>query len=328
MKENIMKIRFIRSLICASLMVVSALTTSFTKTASAAPAGEKNFLGRWDIDVLGSGTGIGRTRFCWLEIKTENGTLKGRLQPGEGATVDIINIKIENDTLTFAQVNQSNAVWKAYVKGNGLEGKVKSPMYGNATRTWKGIRGPAWPAQTPKRSPGKPVDLIGKDMSGWLLQNPDQPIGWSVNDGILENLGRQANNIYSKQKFQDFSLEAEFSVDPKSNSGIYLRGRYEIQIMDGYGASLNIHSQGALYGFITPPVNACKQAGEWQKFEITLIGNRVTVVLNGKKIIDNGEVPGITGGALDASEKESGPILIQGDHGKVKFRKLTITPLI
>jgi len=117
-------------------------------------------------------------------------------------------------------------------------------------------------------------------------------------------------------------------VDPKSNSGIYLRGRYEIQVLDGFGRPLDVHSQGALSGFIVPTVNADKPAGEWQSYEITLIANRVTVILNGTKIIDNGEVPGITGGALDANEKDAGPIMLQGDHGRVQFRKVRLTPLI
>jgi hypothetical protein len=168
----------------------------------------------------------------------------------------------------------------------------------------------------------------GKDVSGWLGQDPGRPLGWSVKDGILMNQGKGANNIYSTQKFNDFQLEVEFNVDPKSNSGVYLRGRYEIQVLDGFGRPLDIHSQGALYGFIVPAVNADKPAGEWQTYEITLIANRVTVILNGAKIIDNGEVPGITGGALDANEKGPGPIMLQGDHGRVQFRKVRITPLI
>jgi len=165
-------------------------------------------------------------------------------------------------------------------------------------------------------------------VSGWLCQDPRRPMGWFVKDGILMNQGKEANNIYTQQKFDDFKLEVEFNVDPQSNSGVYLRGRYEIQILDGYGRPLDVHSQGALYGFIVPAVNADKPAGEWQTYEITLIANHVTVMLNGTKIIENGEVPGITGGALDANEKGPGPILLQGDHGRVQFRKVRLTPLI
>ena len=142
------------------------------------------------------------------------------------------------------------------------------------------------------------------------------------------NQNKEADNIYTRQKFNDFKLEVELNVDPKSNGGIYLRGRYEIQVLDGYGRPLNVHSQGALYGFIVPGVNADRHAGEWQTHEITLVANRVTVILNGIKIIDNGQVPGITGGVLDANEKEPGPIMLQGDHGRVQFRKVRLTPLI
>jgi hypothetical protein len=142
------------------------------------------------------------------------------------------------------------------------------------------------------------------------------------------NEGKEANNIYTKQRFNDFHLEVEFNVDPESNSGVYLRGRYEIQILDGYTRPMDVHSQGALYGFIIPAVKADKPARQWQTFDITLIANHVTVILNGSKIIDNAEVPGITGGALDANEKGPGPIMLQGDHGKVQFMKVRLTPLI
>jgi hypothetical protein len=329
MKQNLMKDKFRRSYFYVSLMVTAVLATAWTGIEPGL-AGEKTFIGRWDIEVIGAGYGdvntlAGWTRFCWLELKLENGNVKGRLQPGAGATADITDIKIENGELSF---KQGRSIWKATAKGKRLEGTVNSPFFGKETRSWIGVRGPVWPAKLPNRKPGKPVDLIGNDVSEWLVQNPGKPIGWFVKEGILMNLGKEANNIYTKQKFQDFKLEAEFKVDPKSNSGIYLRGRYEIQIMDSYGSSLNIHSQGALYGYIVPSVNACKPAGEWQTFQITLIANRVTVILNGTMIIDNGEVPGITGGVLNAKENEPGPLMIQGDHGTVKWRKLIITPLI
>lgn len=289
----------------------------------------KNFLGRWDINVISTGSGwANRARFCWLELKVENDTLKGRLQPGEGMTVDITDIKIENGELTFRPINQTKAIWRCKIKGDQLKGTATSSIFGKETRSWTGTKGPKWSEKLPVRKPGKPVDLIDKDVSGWLLQDPNRPIGWFVKDGILQNLGQQANNIYSKQKFRDFKIDAEFKVDPKSNSGIYLRGRYEIQIMDNFGSPMNVHSQGALYGYIVPPVNACKPSGEWQTFEITIIANRVTVILNGTMLYENGDAPGITGGALDSNEEDPGPIMIQGDHGKVQFRKFIVTPLI
>jgi len=253
--------------------------------------------------------------------------LKGRFNAGGGAVFDLPQVTIERGELKF-QYGKPEApeVWQATVKAARLVGTAH---LNGATLSWSGVRGPAWPATPPRRKPGKPIDLFnGKDVSGWLCQDPRRPMGWFVKDGILMNEGKGANNIYTQQKFNDFKLDVEFNVDPESNSGVYLRGRYEIQILDSPGRPLDVHSQGALYGFTVPAVNANKPAGEWQTYEITLIANRVTVILNGTKIIDNGEVPGITGGALDANEKGPGPILLQGDHGRVQFRKVHLTPLI
>lgn len=294
----------------------------------ASQAADSAFLGRWDITATGSRAAL--PRFCWLELKRDGGTLTGRFNSGGGAVFDLPQVSIENGELRFQyprgnRPNQTQQVWRATVKNARLEGTA---VEDGETLSWSGVRGPVWPSSLPRRKPGKPIDLFdGKDVSGWLGQDPGRPLGWSVKDGILLNQDKDANNIYTKLKFNDFRLDVEFNVDPKSNSGVYLRGRYEIQILDGYGRPLDIHSQGALYGFIVPAVNADKPAGEWQTYEITLIANRVTVVLNGTKIIDHGEVPGITGGALDANEKGPGPIMLQGDHGRVQFRKVRLTPL-
>ena len=295
----------------------------------ASPAANDAFPGRWDITATGSRAGL--PRFCWLELKRDGGTLTGRFNSGGGAVFDLPQVGIENGELRFQYPrgnppNQSQQVWRATMKNARLEGTA---LVNGETLSWNGVRGPVWPSSPPQRKPGKPIDLFdGQDVGGWLGQDPGRPLGWSVKDGILMNQDKDANNIYTKQKFNDFQLEVEFKVDPKSNSGVYLRGRYEIQILDGYGRPLDVHSQGALYGFIVPAVNADKPAGEWQTYEITLTANRVTVILNGTKIIDNAEVPGITGGALDANEKGPGPIMLQGDHGRVQFRKVRLTPLI
>jgi len=295
--------------------------------ASASPPGEDIYLGRWDITATGSRSGLPRN--CWLELKRENGALKGRFNSGGGAVFDLPQVAIEGGALRFQYPqwkSGSPQVWQAKMQDGKLIGTARVD---GETLSWSGVRGPLWPATPPQRKPGRPIDLFnGKDVSNWLCQDPRRPMGWSVKDGILMNEGKEANNIYTRQKFDDFKLDVEFNVDRQSNSGVYLRGRYEIQILDDVNRPLDVHSQGALYGFIVPPVKASKPAGEWQTYAITLIANRVTVILNGIKIIDNGEVPGITGGALDANEKEPGPILLQGDHGRVQFRKVRLTPLI
>ena len=156
------------------------------------------------------------------------------------------------------------------------------------------------------RSPrwGAPVSLFnGRDLKGWSFKNPRGSECWSVADGLLVN-APPCPNIFSEQKFRDFKVHVEYNLDAHSNSGIYLRGRYEVQIEDQGPRELDSHGVGAIYGFIAPAAKAAKNAGEWQAFDITLVGYRVTVVLNGTTIIDNREIDGITGGALDSSESE------------------------
>jgi hypothetical protein len=309
--------------------MLAVIAPAWPVSASASPAGEDLFLGRWDITATGSQSG--RPRICWLELRRDDGVLKGRFNAGGGAVFDLPQVTIVGGELKFQypagqQPKEIQQVWQATMKHGRLVGTAHVR---GETLPWSGVRAPVWPAAPPRRKPGKPVDLFnGRDVSGWLCQDPRRPMGWFVKDGILMNEGKGANNIYTQQKFNDFKLEVEFNVDPQSNSGVYLRGRYEIQIWDAPGRPLDVHSQGALYGFIVPAVNANKPAGEWQTYDITLIANHVTVIENGTKIIDNGEVPGITGGALDANEKGPGPILLQGDHGRVQFRKVRLTPLI
>jgi hypothetical protein len=136
-----------------------------------------------------------------------------------------------------------------------------------------------------------------------------------------------SSDIVTERQYMDYKLHLEFNVAPKSNSGIYLRGRYEVQIQDDYGKAPESHLIGGLYGFIDPIENAGKKAGEWQTYDITLLGRHITVVLNGKTVIDDKEIPGITGGALHSREGEPGPLMLQGDHGAVSFRNVVLTPL-
>ncbi len=312
------------------LGALAVLAMALPPAATLRAAGDDDFLRRWDITVPGKDGG--RARYCWLEVTKEGGALKGRFNSGGGAQFPLTEISIEKGELKFQYPqgrppDQLKVVWKAVAKGGKLEGTAELGKDG--ARSWTAIRCPDWPKEIPKRKPGTPIQLFnGKDVSGWLGQIPGRELGWSVKDGIMQNAGTNANNIYTEQKFKDFKLDVEFNVDPKSNGGIYLRGRYEIQIIDQTDRPLDVHSIGALYGYVIPPVNAAKAPGEWQKYEITIIANRVTVILNGTKLMENAEVPGITGGALDAAEGEPGPIMLQGDHGRVQFRKIQLTPLL
>jgi hypothetical protein len=197
------------------------------------PAADDAFLGRWDITATGSHAGP--PRFCWLELKRDSGTLTGRFNPGGGAVFDLLQVGIKNGELKFQYPRgnpQTQQVWRATIENERLQGTA---VVSGETLSWSGVRGPVWPSSPPQRRAGQPIDLFnGHDVSGWRGQDPSRPLGWSVKDGILMNQDKSANNIYTEQKFNDFHLEVEFNVDPQSNSGVYLRGRYEIQILDGY----------------------------------------------------------------------------------------------
>lgn len=113
-------------------------------------------------------------------------------------------------------------------------------------------------------------------------------------------------DIVTDRRFDDFTLHVEFNILPKSNSGLYLCGRYEMQIQDDAGRPSDNRGMGSVYGFLRPSINASGRPAEWQTFDVTLIGRRVTVVLNGRTIIDDIAIPGITGGALDSNEGAPG----------------------
>src|SRR5690606_2480447 len=189
--------------------------------------------------------------------------------------------------------------------------------------SWTGQRAPKL-AHTPDPKWDRPIALFnGKDLSGWQVDGEKNQ--WIVKDGILTS-PESGSNLISDQKFQDFKLHAEFRYQQGSNSGIYLRGRYEVQIEDDKGREPLDTYIGGIYGFLEPNENAALDAGAWQTYDITLIGRRVTVVLNGKTVIADATIPGITGGALDSREGEPGPLMIQGDHGPIEFRSLVLTP--
>jgi hypothetical protein len=180
------------------------------------------------------------------------------------------------------------------------------------------------------------VLLNGVDLEGWELNEAGASNGWSVVDGVLVNdpvrkegeARRPFGNLRTTATFEDFNLQLEVNVPKGSNSGVYLRGIYEIQVMDSYGSELDSHNMGGLYSRITPSEAAEKPAGEWQQMDITLCKRHLSVILNGKTIIDNQPVRGVTGGALTSDQFLPGPILLQGDHGKVSYRNIVLRPIV
>lgn len=171
----------------------------------------------------------------------------------------------------------------------------------------------------------------GKDTSGWHLRREGAKSAWKIEDGILKNdlpKGEHGVDLVTDQKFWNFTVRYEFQVPDGSNSGFYLRGRHEIQILGDYAAGKpSKQGNGAIYNFKEPSEFASKPGNEWQTCEATIIGNKITVILNGKKIHDSVECNVSTGSQIDNNVTEPGPIFLQGDHGAVNFRKIEIKEL-
>jgi len=183
---------------------------------------------------------------------------------------------------------------------------------------------------TPKAKPTAQEGWIelfnGQDLTGWIPRNPKARNGWFAYKGALYN-HPPSTDIYTARRFNDFELHVEFLVPPGGNSGVYLRGRYEVQVLDSFGQPPSKHGCGALYGQVAPSENAAAPAGTWQTYDITLIGKKLTVVHNGKKVLDQVEISGPTGGALDHNVGQPGPIMLQGDHGPIAYRNIRIRPI-
>jgi len=312
--------------------------------AAAAGAVQSNpFLGKWNMNGIGADAGS----VYWLEIKDDGEGLSGMFLNRVGSPVRLALVKVENNELVFQTANRNNEPtgpeYRARIENGRLVGRhtmtVRGPRNADGTRAapteriveWAGVRAPAWPAAdaNARHSYGTPVVLVdGTSLEAWGVQQANRPMGWRVEDGTITN-DKGANNLVSKQTFSDFRLQAEYKLPQGSNGGIYLRGRYEIQLFDDYGregAPRNT-DHVSIYGRTPPRVNASKPPNEWQTVDIVLVANRVTVTLNGQRVHDNAVIEGITGGALDNDELAPGPIMVQGDHSIVWIRKLVVTPM-
>ena len=277
--------------------------------------------GRWDLTVVDGGD----TYPMWLEVRPGM-PVSGRVQPRGGHALPFGKAAtLEANRLSFTMPDEPpDKAARVTVEANGdvLTGTLVYPggrsarVSGKRAPTLARARSPEWLAE---------VDLLKDGLESWRLRNPTGRNSWSVTGGELVNTPPGVD-LVSKRTFTDFRLHVEVNVPPGGNSGIYLRGRHEIQVQDDYGKAPGNRLMGGVYGQIQPMSLPARPAGEWQTFDITLIGRRVTVVLNGVTIIASQEIPGITGGALDSDEGEPGPIMLQGDHTGVRYRNIRITP--
>jgi len=312
------------------------------------------FTGRWALDLDYENNKAG-----WLEVSQEDGYLDASIlwRWGSVYPVDYAMIFVGDLLLVHGQdqvvkkddqgnpVRTLHPVYWFNLKMDGedrITGEASFPNPDGIETETVAFTGKRIPAlgkapDTGKIKFGKPLNLFnGTDLKGWELMEKNATSGWTVVDGVLVNDPVQPEhgehisygNLRTSDTFEDFKLEVEVNVPRGSNSGVYLRGIYEVQVMDSYGKALDPHNMGALYSRITPLVSAEKPAGEWQTLEITLYKRYLTVILNGQTIIENQPVKGVTGGALTSDEFSPGPIYLQGDHGKVSYRKVTLAPIL
>lgn len=282
--------------------------------------------GRWDVTVKG----IDGEYPSWFELQTDScGALTGRFVSHTGSARPITALNFKDNVLKFSLPPQ----WEKQEEDMVFEGRLKEgKITGETVDTLKNVvkfnavKAPELPYRN-NITWGDPMELIGTDLSNWQLKYPVGPNGWKIENDILSNTPPSVD-LFTAEKFQDFKLHIEFKIPEKGNSGIYLRGRYEIQINDDSKRDPSIHTTGAVYGFLAPGKRVTNPPGEWNSCDITLVGRWVSIELNDQKIIDKKEIPGITGGALDANEGEPGSLMLQGDHRAVEFRNIVITPAI
>lgn len=312
------------------LLFAPILAATLVSTAAAQDV--KDFLGRWDMTVTPA---TGKPYPQWIELIDNGGKIEGKLQPRGGAWRPIVGAHVESGKLIVdvgPAAPGSEIHWELNSAGAGkLTGVEK---HGNdAGPTLAGVKAPSLDRPMPKQWT-KPRPLFnGKDLTGW------EPIGhvennkWVARNGELVNDNPEvpgqklppAANIMTTEKFQDFKLHIEVNCPEGGNSGIYMRGRYELQV-GTEGGKLPSHEMGAIYSWYPPPAGAENNLGKWTSFDVTLVGRHITVYRDGKLYHDNVELPGPTGGALDSNEAEPGPFYLQGDHhGVIMYRNITIS---
>ncbi|MBY0506635.1 MAG: DUF1080 domain-containing protein [Bryobacteraceae bacterium] len=316
---------------------MTKLTYAALALAATLSAKDSDFNGRWNIDVKNEA----RSRAWWLEVEGAGGKApKGKFVGAPGGDMDTIPaLTVDGGELRFefsrAYKVGAKELWSQTRRGVYLaklqNGKLQGTfsLDGHVVYQFTGTRAPvirdrddaSWKL-------GKPIELFnGRDLSAWTPMVAGQPLGWAVENGIAKNVAG-ANNLVSKENFWNFELHAEYKLGPKTNGGIGLRGRYEVQILEDFGQKQDTHSHGALYSRYAPLVNASKPVGEWQTLDVRLVGRWVTVTLNGQKTVDRREIEGLTAIAGNGDEANAGPFIVQGDHGAVEFRKFTVTPLV
>lgn len=331
---------------CVCIVLALALASITGTPSVAADRTGDSFLGTWSFH-LPDGNPV------WLRIAREDHQHIGELLWSVGSARPVKDLEFDQDQITFVR----NVRWKPFGDAAN-EKQIKSPMVARLeneqltltviqvgrdgrreTMTLLGSRMPPMP-QTPKLSEiewGEPIELFnGVDLSGWRLSNPNKENGWSVRDGVLQNETPKEDfgaygeygNLRTEKTFEDFELSLEYNVPVRGNSGVYLRGAYEAQVVDRDSPMQGISGPGAIFGRIVPSENAARPGGQWNQYRLTLVDRHISVELNDVLVIDNQPIIGCTGGGILSDDTKPGPILLQGDHTSVQYRNMTLRPVI
>ncbi|WP_372721191.1 DUF1080 domain-containing protein [Novipirellula sp.] len=298
--------------------------------------------GDWSLD-LESGMP------AWMRVVQQDGQTQVYMRLYIGPTGPYAAEQVEGRLKFEIRRNPKNKNGHASVtkvdvgmKEGKLEGVLERQLADGTSQrdAFTGTRVPPMPALAPDLSKvrfGHPIMIFnGKDMSGWRTHESDKTNGWSVIDGMLVNTTTKTDfsptglyaNLRTEAEFEDFWLHIEFLVEEARNSGIYLRGMYEAQVVDRDSRMQGIQGVGAIFGAIAPSSNAGKPGGQWQTYDLTLVDRHVTVVLNGVKVIDNQPIDAPTAGAIYTNAAASGPIYLQGDHTSVKYKNIYLAPVL
>src|SRR2546423_5386785 len=288
--------RFIALVIAA---LFSAAPNAGTVNTPPPTAPDERLVGRWDITI----TTPDGARPSWLEVESSGrNALVGRFVGIVGSARPISRVVVKGDSLRFSippqwEAGDGDLTVLGRLQGVRLTGRMRFPD--GKTYEWTAVRAPRLERSTrPTWGAAMPL-LHTNDLGGWhAVGAPNQ---WTVRDGVLSS-PRSGANLVTDRTFSDFRVHVEFRYPKESNSGVYLRGRHEVQIQDDFGASPASDRFSGIYGFIEPSEIAAKPAGEWQVYDISLVGRLVTVVANGQMVILNREIPGITGGGLGSNE--------------------------
>jgi hypothetical protein len=305
--------------------------------ARATPAPDNPFQGDWALTIPDGSPG-------WLGVEESGGKLSAQIMWGSGSVLPVDDVNIDGPTLVLTRKQQSRrggqVIETITAKRSGdslalttIKKRADGSEFAKADFTGK-LQPAIPPAPDLSRVKyGPPISPFnGKNLDGWRLTDPKADNGWLAKDGLLVNdqsqPGKHDGNLRTDREFEDFTLSLETNVAKEGNSGVYIRGIYEVQVADTYGRKLDPHNFGAVYSRITPTESAEKPAGQWQTLEITFVDRHATIVLNGKKIIDNQPVRGCTGGALWSDVTRPGPIYLQGDHTGIEYRNIIIRPVV